>query len=81
MELPCKKCIIKVNCSEKCQAFNNHQTIIKNALDAFHRYKGKLTPYQRQQVKYYKRLHNEISDVSHEIFVRGLEKSMDNMFN
>jgi len=75
MEIPCKQCLIQVNCSEECYNFKNYMTLLNNALKNFRGH------YKTQQYKYYKELKEEAEEFSHIIFTRGLEKAVENIFN
>lgn len=81
MKLPCKECIIQVNCSEQCEVFKNYNALLNNAIQNFERLRHNLTPYNQNQLKQFRKLKNESDDVSHEIFTRGLEKAVEDMFN
>lgn len=75
MKNPCKECLIQVNCSEECNDFKNFMILLNDALKNFRGH------YKNQQYTYFKNLKEEAEEFSHEIFTRGLEKAVDDIFN
>jgi len=75
MKTPCKECLIQVTCSEECDDFRNFMTLIKNAMKNFSGH------YNNPQYKIYQKLNSEANYFSHQIFIKGLEKAVDDAFN
>jgi hypothetical protein len=75
MKNPCEECLIQVNCSDECMVFKNYVTLLKNAITNF---RGR---YNDPKYKFYRDLKEEADDFSQQIFTRGLEKAMDDIFN
>lgn len=59
MEDPCKKCLVRVTCSEQCDAKRNYTTLLSNAIRNFGSSDISGSKLLKQQQNYYHDLDNK----------------------